>query len=64
MVHFIAPINCSPCSQLIDKCFQPIQQGADELIIKIATMGGECSYGFCARPATTASSSSIRFTGR
>lgn len=31
---------------VIDKCSQAIQQGADELIIKIATMGGECSYGF------------------
>lgn len=46
VVHFTAPINSHTCSQLIDKCSQAIQQGADELIIKIATMGGEYSYGF------------------
>lgn len=46
VVHFTAPINSHTCGQLIDKCSQAIQQGADELIIKIATMGGECSYGF------------------
>lgn len=46
VVHFTAPINSSSCGQLIDKCTQAIQQGADELVIKIATMGGECSYGF------------------
>ncbi|MBO2929848.1 ATP-dependent Clp protease proteolytic subunit [Metapseudomonas otitidis] len=46
VVHFTAPINSHTCGQLIEKCSQAIQQGADELIIKIATMGGECSYGF------------------
>lgn len=46
IVHFTAPINSHTCGQLIDKCTQAIQQGADELVIKIATMGGECSYGF------------------
>ncbi len=46
IVHFTAPINSYTSGQLIDKCTQAIQQGADELIIKIATMGGECSYGF------------------
>lgn len=46
VVHFTAPINSNSCGQLIDKCTQAIQQGADELVIKIATMGGECSYGF------------------
>ncbi|MDH4653621.1 ATP-dependent Clp protease proteolytic subunit [Pseudomonas sp. BN606] len=46
VVHFTAPINSHTCGQLIDKCTQAIQQGADELVIKIATMGGECSYGF------------------
>jgi ATP-dependent protease ClpP protease subunit len=46
VVHFTAPINSYTCGQLIDKCSQAVQQGADELVIKIATMGGECSYGF------------------
>ncbi|WP_137974426.1 ATP-dependent Clp protease proteolytic subunit [Pseudomonas sp. F(2018)] len=46
VIHFTAPINSTTCGQLIDKCSQAIQQGADELVIKIATMGGECSYGF------------------
>ena len=46
VVHFTAPINSNSCGQLIDKCSQAIQQGADELVLKIATMGGECSYGF------------------
>ncbi|MGK8436551.1 ATP-dependent Clp protease proteolytic subunit [Ectopseudomonas hydrolytica] len=46
VVHFTAPINSYTCGQFIDKCSQAIHQGADELVIKIATMGGECSYGF------------------
>lgn len=46
VVHFTAPINSYTCGQLIDKCSQAIHQGADELVLKIATMGGECSYGF------------------
>jgi len=46
VIHFTAPINSTTCGQLIEKCSQAIQQGADELVIKIATMGGECSYGF------------------
>lgn len=45
VVHFTAPINSYTCGQLIDKCSQAIHQGADELVLKIATMGGECSYG-------------------
>ncbi|PAU66271.1 Clp protease [Pseudomonas sp. PIC25] len=46
IVHFTGPINSATCGQLIDKCTQAVQQDASELIIKIATMGGECSYGF------------------
>ncbi|WP_313027061.1 ATP-dependent Clp protease proteolytic subunit [Pseudomonas lopnurensis] len=46
IVHFTAPINALNTAQLIDRCTQAVQQGASELVIKIATMGGECSYGF------------------
>lgn len=46
VIHFTAPINSATCGHFIDRCSQAIQQGADELVIKIATMGGECSYGF------------------
>ncbi|MCU9948507.1 ATP-dependent Clp protease proteolytic subunit [Pseudomonas sp. PDM13] len=46
IVHFTAPINSTTSGQLIERCTQAVQQGADELVIKIATMGGECSYGF------------------
>lgn len=46
IIHFTGPINSSTCGQLINKCSQAIKQDASELIIKIATMGGECSYGF------------------
>lgn len=46
VVHFTAPINSNTCGQLIERCTHAIEQGADELVIKIATMGGECSYGF------------------
>lgn len=46
VVHFTGPINSSTTGQLIDKCNKAVQQEASELVIKIATMGGECSYGF------------------
>ncbi|MDH1265224.1 ATP-dependent Clp protease proteolytic subunit [Pseudomonas sp. GD03944] len=46
VIHFTAPINSASCGKLIDYCSQAVQQGAEELVIKIATMGGECSYGF------------------
>lgn len=46
IVHFTAPINATNTAQLIDRCTQAVQQGASQLVIKIATMGGECSYGF------------------
>lgn len=46
VLHFTGPINSSTTGQLIEKCTKAVQQEASELIIKIATMGGECSYGF------------------
>src|SRR5690606_35340767 len=46
VLHFTGPINSSTTGQLIDKCTKAVQQEAGELVIKIATMGGDCSYGF------------------
>lgn len=46
VLHFTGPINSSTTGQLIDKCTKAVQQEAARLIIKIATMGGDCSYGF------------------
>lgn len=46
VINFTAPINSSTCGQLIRKCSEAVQQDASELIVRIATMGGECSYGF------------------
>lgn len=46
IVNFTGPINSATCGNFIDKCTAAIEQGASRLTIKIATMGGECSYGF------------------
>lgn len=46
VVHFTAPINSHTCGQLIDSFSKALQQGASRIVLKIATMGGECSYGF------------------
>lgn len=46
IVHFTGPINSSTCGNLINTCSRALQQGADALQLNIATMGGECSYGF------------------
>lgn len=46
VIHFVGPINSSVSGQFIRKCSDAIQHDASELLIKIATMGGECSYGF------------------
>lgn len=46
VLHFTGPINSSTTGQLIEKCTKAVQQEASTLIIKIATMGGDCSYGF------------------
>lgn len=46
VINFTAPINSSTCGQLIRKCSEAVQQNATEIVIRIATMGGECSYGF------------------
>ena len=34
------------CGNLINTCSRATQQGAELLQLNIATMGGECSYGF------------------
>lgn len=46
LINFTAAITSSTCSQLIEKSSQAVHQGATGLIINLATMGGECSYGF------------------
>lgn len=46
LINFTAAITSSTCGQLIEKCSQAVQQDATGLVINIATMGGECSYGF------------------
>ena len=46
IIHFTGPINSSTCGNLINTCAKILQQEAEELRINIATMGGECSYGF------------------
>ncbi|QVM89301.1 ATP-dependent Clp protease proteolytic subunit [Pseudomonas entomophila] len=46
IIHYTGPINSSTCGNLINTCSRALQQGADLLQLNIATMGGECSYGF------------------
>lgn len=46
VINFTGPINASTCSQLIEKASLAVQHDASGLILNIATMGGECSYGF------------------
>lgn len=46
IINFTAPINSTTCGQLIDKASAAVQQDATRLVLNIATMGGECSYGF------------------
>lgn len=46
IVHFTGAINSTTCGQLIDKCSKAIAQDASEIVLTVATMGGECSYGF------------------
>jgi len=46
IIHFTGPINSSTCGNLIATCSKVVQQGAEILQLNIATMGGECSYGF------------------
>lgn len=46
IIHFTGPINSSTCGNLITTCSRALQQGAELLQLNIATMGGECSYGF------------------
>ncbi|MDN3235478.1 MULTISPECIES: ATP-dependent Clp protease proteolytic subunit [unclassified Pseudomonas] len=46
VINFTGPINSTTCGQLIEKCSNALQQDASSLLIKIATMGGDCSYGF------------------
>ncbi|MCE7764818.1 Clp protease [Pseudomonas putida] len=46
IIHYTGPINSSTCGNLINTCSRALQQGAEILQLNIATMGGECSYGF------------------
>lgn len=46
IINFTAPINSTTCGQLIEKASAAVRQDATRLIVNIATMGGECSYGF------------------
>ena len=46
IIHYTGPINSATCGNLINTCSKALQQGAELLQINIATMGGECSYGF------------------
>lgn len=46
VINFTGPINASTCGQLIDKASLAVERGASQLLVNIATMGGECSYGF------------------
>ena len=46
IIHYTGPINSATCGNLINTCSKALQQGAEVLQINIATMGGECSYGF------------------
>jgi len=46
IINFTGPITASTCGQLIEKGSQAVQQDASSLTLNLATMGGECSYGF------------------
>jgi ATP-dependent protease ClpP protease subunit len=46
VINFTAPITSATCGQLIEKSSLAIERGASCLVVNIATMGGECSYGF------------------
>lgn len=46
VINFTGPVNASTCSQLIEKASLTVQHNATGLVVNIATMGGECSYGF------------------
>lgn len=46
IIHYTGPINSATCGNLINTCSRALQQGAELLQINVATMGGECSYGF------------------
>ena len=46
VINFTGPIKASTCRQLIEKASVAVQQEASSLILNIATMGGDCSYGF------------------
>lgn len=46
IIHFTGPINSATCGSLIDTCSKALQQEATQLVLTLATMGGEASYGF------------------
>ncbi|RAU47457.1 MULTISPECIES: ATP-dependent Clp protease proteolytic subunit [unclassified Pseudomonas] len=46
IINFTGLINSSTCGQVIEKASLAIERNASSLVLNIATMGGECSYGF------------------
>lgn len=46
IVHFTGPIHSATCGRLIEVCSQAVEHQAEAIILNIATMGGEASYGF------------------
>ncbi|WP_459205683.1 ATP-dependent Clp protease proteolytic subunit [Pseudomonas sp. MLB6B] len=46
IIHYTGPINSSTCGNLINTCAKALHQEATLIQINVATMGGECSYGF------------------
>ena len=46
IINFTGPINSHTSGQLIEHCSRAVEADASKLIVTIATMGGECSYGF------------------
>lgn len=46
IINFTGPINSHTCGQMIEQCSRAVEAEATQLILTIATMGGECSYGF------------------
>lgn len=46
IINFTGPVTASTCRQLLEKASLAVEQNASGLVLNIATMGGECSYGF------------------
>ncbi|MFF7710191.1 ATP-dependent Clp protease proteolytic subunit [Pseudomonas sp. NPDC007930] len=46
IVNFTGPIHSATCGRLIEVCSSAVRAEASSILLKIATMGGEASYGF------------------